>query len=48
MMKSDPKEPLQFSCFDDHDNDGWGNPLQPRDDRDEEIEEEKEEEWEKE
>lgn len=41
-------EPRQFSCFDDHNNDGWGNGYldnDPRDleeDEDEEIDDEPE------
>ena len=30
-MPHEPKEPREFSCFDDFNNDGWGNEiLEPR------------------
>lgn len=36
----DPKEPREFSCFDDFDNDGWGNPDREIDENECDIEEE--------
>jgi len=39
----DPKERLEFSCFDDFNNDGWGNPdREPREEEEECIYDENE------